>query len=195
LFVSGALFARPAEAGEPNAYSGPPDASAYTRSDVLAWTSIGVGVLHHVDHVLRGNHSGFPFTAQVTVFTPTLLLYPLALGGLYFDAGPLYWVVFDSAALIGVVGVHLALEPPGHVYHPWVDRSNLLGVRAPVLGGVALGILSGLTVSLGSHLVSCIIDGTSYGFTWKRKPQGAPREARDFTLSLGPEGASAAWLF
>ena len=31
------------------------------------------GVLHHMDHVVRGNHSGWPFKEAVTPFTFSLL--------------------------------------------------------------------------------------------------------------------------
>ena len=84
---------------------------AYRRSDALVWVTLGFGVLHHTDHVIRDNHSGFPFTTHVTAFTPTLLVYPLVIGGIAFDAGPLYWTIFDAAALVGVVAIHATLEP------------------------------------------------------------------------------------
>jgi hypothetical protein len=32
------------------------------------------GVLHHVDHAVRGNHSGWPFKEKVTPFTYSLLI-------------------------------------------------------------------------------------------------------------------------
>ena len=36
-----------------------------------------LGVLHHTDHVLRFDHSGWPFMDIVTLFTFSLLVYPL----------------------------------------------------------------------------------------------------------------------
>jgi hypothetical protein len=161
---------------------------AYGRSDGLLWLTLGFSVLHHTDHVIRDNHSGFPFTDHLTALTPTLLVYPLALGGYFLDAGPLYWTVFDAAALAGVVATHAALEPPHDVYAPWADGSNLTGARSPVMGGVALGILGGLVLGIGSHLVSTILDGARYGFTWKRKPIGAALPASRLAFGLTPDG-------
>lgn len=37
---------------------------------------------HHLDHVVRGNHTGRPLTDQVTPFTYSLGVYPLILLGL-----------------------------------------------------------------------------------------------------------------
>ena len=43
------------------------------------------GMLHHVDHVVRGNHSGWPFRETVTPFTFSLLVYALLLPGIYMN--------------------------------------------------------------------------------------------------------------
>ena len=43
------------------------------------------GVLHHIDHVVRGNHSGWPFREEVTPFTFSLLVYALLLPGIYMN--------------------------------------------------------------------------------------------------------------
>lgn len=64
------------------------------------------GILHHVDHVVRGNHSGWPFQSAVTPFTFSLLIYALLLPGLYLTwRGRLmarYWL-FTAAVLFVVV--------------------------------------------------------------------------------------------
>ena len=161
---------------------------AYRRSDALIWVTLGFGVLHHTDHVIRDNHSGFPFTTHVTAFTPTLLVYPLVIGGIAFDAGPLYWTIFDAAALVGVVAIHATLEPLHHVYEPWADSSNLIGVRSPAMGGVALAVLGGLTLGLAASLVSSIVDGRRDGFTWKRKPPGTVIAPSNLTFGATPDG-------
>ena len=41
---------------------------------------------HHIDHVIRGNHVGWPLTEHVTPFTYSLGLYPLIFLGLYLYA-------------------------------------------------------------------------------------------------------------
>jgi hypothetical protein len=48
----------------------------------LALTIFVFGLLHHTDHVIRGNHVGWPFSHVVTPFTFSLLIYPLLAYGL-----------------------------------------------------------------------------------------------------------------
>src|SRR5512133_1331861 len=38
---------------------------------------VALAVLHHRDHVLRADNSGWPFTPDVTPFTISLLVYPI----------------------------------------------------------------------------------------------------------------------
>jgi hypothetical protein len=68
------------------------------------------GVLHHVDHVVRGNHSGWPFREEVTPFTFSLLVYALLLPGVYMNLrGRLaawWWLVTAVLALTLVTLVH-----------------------------------------------------------------------------------------
>lgn len=40
------------------------------------------GSLHHVDHLVRGNHVGWPAVAEVNPFTYSLMAYPLLAVGL-----------------------------------------------------------------------------------------------------------------
>ena len=60
-----------------------------TRTRLRRWLLIAAasvtifGFFHHVDHVVRGNHSGWPFEQEVTPFTFSLLIYALLLPGLY----------------------------------------------------------------------------------------------------------------
>jgi hypothetical protein len=64
------------------------------------------GFLHHLDHIVRGNHSGWPFQEEVSPFTFSLLIYALLLPGLYLTlrsrlmAG--YWL-FTAVVLFAVV--------------------------------------------------------------------------------------------
>ena len=72
------------------------------------------GILHHVDHVVRGNHSGWPFQDTVTPFTFSLLIYALLLPGLYLTwrgrlmAG--YWLFTAVVLLALVTSVHFVGE-------------------------------------------------------------------------------------
>jgi hypothetical protein len=87
------------------------------RAKLRTWLLIAVGcstifgVLHHVDHVVRGNHSGWPFIEEVTPFTFSLLFYALLVPGFYLTwrgrlmAG--YWL-FTAVVGLTVVGwIHL----------------------------------------------------------------------------------------
>ena len=49
---------------------------------VIAASATVFSILHHVEHVARGNHSGWPFQAEVTPFTFSLLIYVLILPGI-----------------------------------------------------------------------------------------------------------------
>jgi hypothetical protein len=186
-----------ATSGPASSWAAEPDAGrnvrtvpgdAYRRTETLTLVTLGFGVLHHTDHVVRDNHSGFPFTSHLTPFTPTLIVYPLVLGGLALDAGPLYWTIFDAAAFVGVIAVHITLEPLPDVYTPWADGTNLIGTRSPTMGVVALTILGGLTLGLGASLVSSIGDGRRYGFTWKRRPAGTAIAPGNFAFTVTPDG-------
>ncbi len=86
--------------------------SSALRAGLRRWLLIAgisvtfFGILHHVDHVVRGNHSGWPFQDVVTPFTFSLLIYALLLPGLYLTwRGRLmarYWL-FTAAVLFIVV--------------------------------------------------------------------------------------------
>jgi hypothetical protein len=49
----------------------------------VIFTPFFLGVLHHIDHIVRGNHVGWPLIAEVTPFTYSLAVYPLGFIGLY----------------------------------------------------------------------------------------------------------------
>jgi hypothetical protein len=82
---------------------------------LIAAASVTIfGFFHHVDHVVRGNHSGWPFEQEVTPFTFSLLIYALLVPGLYLTwrgrlmAG--YWL-FTAAVLLALVSsVHFVGE-------------------------------------------------------------------------------------
>jgi hypothetical protein len=85
----------------------------FRRGLLISGAAVTVfGVLHHVDHVIRGNHSGWPFQEAVTPFTFSLLIYALLLPGLYLTgrrrlvAGYWFFVAFVGLAL--VFSVHLS---------------------------------------------------------------------------------------
>jgi hypothetical protein len=83
------------------------------RSAVLIGLTIGFGFLHHIDHVLRVDHSGWPFRPEVNPFTFSLLAYLILLFALF---GPrrLFWLRW-VLLLLGVaftIFAHTVLETP-----------------------------------------------------------------------------------
>ena len=115
---------------------------------IFASSATGFSVLHHVDHVIRGNHSGWPFQAEVTPFTFSLLIYALILPGIYLTArgrdvaGYHLFVAVTGLALLGTV--HFA--PTGVQESPIHDIYMVYG--NPVAGMLALMILAGLMTSV-----------------------------------------------
>lgn len=101
---------------------------------------------HHVDHVVRGNHVGWPLTTEVTPFTFNLIVYPLIVLGLLLrlwdKGGPGYWALLAGVGLVLVGITHVgpfAAEPPRDIIEPYQSR---------VVGWAAFGLLIALLVTL-----------------------------------------------
>ena len=126
---------------------------------VFVAASTVLGVAHHVDHVVRGNHVGWPITAQVNPFTYSLVVYPLVAVGLYLTltdrASERYWTAFFAFSAGMLAFVHLspwAVEPPGDVILPYAN---------PTVGYLAFAILLAL--------VGSVVLATAYtGVRWAR---------------------------
>jgi hypothetical protein len=105
-----------------------------------------LGVAHHVDHIVRGNHVGWPLVAEVNAFTYSLAIYPLIALGLYLTVtdrvGADYWTVLFTGSAGLLAFLHLspwAVEPPGDVILPYAT---------PVAGYLAFAVLLGLIASV-----------------------------------------------
>lgn len=115
---------------------------------IFASSATIFSVLHHTDHVIRGNHSGWPFQAEVTPFTFSLLIYALILPAIYLTArgrdvaGHHLFVAVVGLALIGAV--HFA--PTGVQESPIHDIYMVY--ESPLAGALALVILAGLMTSV-----------------------------------------------
>ncbi len=126
-------------------------------------------LLHHADHVLRANHSGFPFTSNFNAFTVSLLVaYPIAAFTL-LKRGALwtkFWLLL--AGYIGTQAAHIFIETPVSQYTTWalnasqdpdtLGQPNLFDVASPLLGWVSVIISIGLSVVLVCACVSAFID-------------------------------------
>jgi multisubunit Na+/H+ antiporter MnhC subunit len=118
-----------------------------------------LGVAHHVDHLVRGNHLGWPVTPEVTAFTYSLAIYPLVAVGLWLSVtdrvGAGYWALLLTASGAILAMVHVgpwALEPPADVVGPYGD---------PMVGALALGVLVALLASVG-------VAGAYAAVLWRR---------------------------
>ena len=140
------------------------------RSAVLIGLTIGFGFLHHIDHVLRVDHSGWPFRPDVNPFTFSLLAYPILLFALF---GPrrLFWLRW-ALLLLGVaftIFAHTVLETPGMQYTMWAHNHssdpqdhgshNLLGVQSQAFGTAAVIVSMTLNVLLVTSCLSMLWDG------------------------------------
>lgn len=125
---------------------------------LLLSLALALAVLHHTDHVLRVDHSGWPFRPDVTPFTYSLLAYPMMLFALFGARRlfPLRWALLLAGTGFTILA-HIALESPHMQYAMWAENRsldphaagmhNLPDVRSPTLGAlsVAIGMALNLT--------------------------------------------------
>ena len=90
---------------------------------------------HHLDHVVRGNHLGWPLIREVTPFTHSLVVYPLVLLGITLSrikgSAGRFWLLFAASGVLMLLAVHLtpdALEPPRDIIGAY--RNRLIGWAA-----------------------------------------------------------------
>ena len=138
-----------------------------TQSEKLLGAALGLALVHHVDHVLRVDHSGWPFLAEVTPFTFSLLVYPLFLAVFMLRAKP--WARVGGTAVLFLFATlsHTFLETPMDQYQTWAYGSrfpghegqhNLLGWDSKVLGICAVIVTVLLSATLLGALVGFVRD-------------------------------------
>ncbi|MGL5929410.1 MAG: hypothetical protein ACRCY8_10775 [Dermatophilaceae bacterium] len=129
------------------------------RSGVLLAASTAIGVLHHVDHVVRANHSGFPFTPEVNEFTVSLAAYPvLALAAATRHRHPSVSAGLVAALTVAIGLAHALIETPHEQYHPWAHGTNLAHVVSAATGVAAVLVAAGLAVTLAATALSLLAD-------------------------------------
>ena len=108
---------------------------------------------HHIDHMIRGNHVGWPLTTEVNAFTYSLGIYPLIILGLYLYAsgrvGRGYWAILSGSGALFVAAIHFghaAVEPPSDIINLYEPR---------IIGWLAF---SWLVVFVGVLVVTCIYE-------------------------------------
>jgi hypothetical protein len=130
------------------------------RAYAVFAVALALGLAHHIDHVVRGNHVGWPVTPSVNPFTYSLVIYPLVVLGFVLSltgrAGARYWTAVMTLGGLMLVFFHLspwAIEPPTDVILPY---SN------PLWGYAAFAILLAL--------IACVFAGAGYMFLlWRRE--------------------------
>lgn len=124
-------------------------------SEGLLLTAALIGVVHHIDHVLRFGHSGWPFKTEVSTFTFSLLVYPVIALTLAARRGSLTRVALATVAFLAPTLAHVLIEPPAHQHDTWVNHPdvNLLGVSSPRLGDAA----NVITVLLSTVALAAVI--------------------------------------
>lgn len=139
-----------------------------TRRLLIA--AISIGILHHVDHVLRVDHSGWPFIPTLTPFTFSLAAYPILFFALL---GPARFLWLRWALMAAGTGftlfAHSRIESPQMQYAMWAyNRSlepelwqvrNLCGVESGPLGIAAVIVSMTLNVLLVTATIAMLADG------------------------------------
>ncbi len=154
--------------------SAPPTSGVRSSTDrrsllVIGGVTTALASLHLADHVLRGrqvdhanldptwDHSGWPFTSDITPFTFSLVLVlSILLGGLLLTARGKAWAGYwlGASMVLGaiVTVVHFVptanQESPAVIYGSWPDQ--------PVIGALAVALtfaIVGVLVLMGVNAV------------------------------------------
>ena len=142
--------------------------SGITRGLLVA--AFALGILHHIDHILRVDHSGWPFREVVTPFTFSLFAYPILLFALL---GPRRWFwarwALLAAGMASTLFAHIRIESPQMQYAMWAynpslepelwNIRNLCGVESGFLGVLAVGVSMALNIVLVTATMSAMSDG------------------------------------
>jgi hypothetical protein len=139
----------------------------WTRGEKYLAISFVIGVCHHIDHVLRYDHSGWPFRPEVTPFTYSLLVYPI------FLVAALSWRysllrITATALLFGFTTfAHVYFETPFDQYRTWAEGSpvplhgiqhTLLNTESRTAGILAATVTVLLSLFLGLALWQFILE-------------------------------------
>ena len=134
-----------------------------SRGERLLLLAAAVALVHHVDHVLRVDHSGWPFLPEVTPFTFSLVIYPVFLSAFLLKSRPWYRVAAAALLFLFSVFAHAFLETPLDQYRTWaygsdfpghVGQHNLLGRDSKFLGVCAVVVTALLSLTLLAALLA-----------------------------------------
>ena len=146
--------------------------SPLSRGEWMLLVVLALAALHQIDHVLRADNSGWPFTPDVTPFTISFIIYPLmALDFGYLRSRPWVRVGLVAVLFVALQVVHLIYEPPSVQYGTWANgvssvphaygQPNLLGIAAPALGVASVVVSTLLSGAVLAALVLLIREARS----------------------------------
>src|SRR5215203_3352440 len=141
-----------------------PVSGRLTRGEWVLLAVVALAFAHHLDHVLRADNSGWPFTPAVTPFTISLLVYPIfALDFLLLRDRPWIRVGLVAILFVALQVTHAIVEPPADQYGTWANgtsavphalgQPNLLDTASPVLGALSVAVSGLLSVAVLAALV------------------------------------------
>jgi hypothetical protein len=138
------------------------------RSRFLLIATMVAGMAHHSDHVLRADHSGWPFLPIVTPFTFSLLAYPILFFAMLGRSALGVRAGLVTALAVFTIGAHTLIETPQMQYASWaLNRSidpdlgpipNLLCTQSPELGVAAVVLSATLNLLLLAAAASLLHD-------------------------------------
>ena len=139
----------------------------WTRGEKYLAISFAIGVCHHIDHVLRYDHSGWPFRPEVTPFTYSLLVYPIFLVAVLSRRYPLLRIAATALLFAFTTFSHVYFETPFDQYRTWAEGSpvplhgiqhTLLNTQSRTAGILAATITVFLSLFLGLALWQFILE-------------------------------------
>lgn len=127
-----------------------------SSAERLAVITTVLGVAHHVDHVLRYDHSGWPFKPEITPFTYSLLIYVVIALVFALRSFPRVRVVLAALLFLFPTVAHMRLETPADQFRTWAEAPhvNLLHTSAPALGAAAVAVTVLLSIFAFATCVS-----------------------------------------
>lgn len=143
-------------------------------TSILLMATILVGLAHHADHVLRVDHSGWPFRPEVTPFTYSLAAYPILLFA-WLGPARLIWVRWAilAGATAFTLWAHTQVETPWMQYVMWAENRSLdpetLGfqnafcIKSPELGVAAVIVSMSLNILLSLSTLSLLWEALKRG--------------------------------
>ena len=138
-----------------------------TSSEKWLFFTFILSLLHHIDHILRIDHSGFPFLSRVSPFTYSLFVYPIFLVIALFRKQPWYRVIGTLMLFLFATIAHIFFEPMKDKFHTWaygsnlkyhIGEQNMLGYNSKLLGVCSIVLAILLSVSLLVTLILFIKD-------------------------------------